>query len=1076
MAGLWFLLSGLPAFAALPDRPNDYKSIPGVTQDEIDAIEAIKAKYGTLTYGTLRSSEAFETEGAADGFAIKLAAMLTDIFGVKFEHRFYDWNKLLQDLENNKLDFAGELSANPERRLRYFMTGALYERTIKIFTLRGAPDIREIAKTRPVRLLFLHRTITGEQLKRIIDFPVEISFADDYRKAAESLLAHAADAFLGDDASAFYFEPYDLIKAQTYFPLIYSPISLSTANPELKPVIDVMQKYAQNGGINYIERLYAECARAYIRHRFYAELDAGEKEYLKNLAAQGGEVKIVAESDNYPVSFYNDTEKEFQGVAIDVLNEIGSISGLKFVPVNKPGLSLPEITAILMSGQASLATSLVKPSGQYNSNLWGDEAFAVDKCALLAAAGHHDIQINQILNYRVGLIRDSVQAAIYNEWFYGRTNAIYYDTSDQAFNALRSGEIDFFLASRDMLLQQGNYREKFGFKASIVFESDIFYKFGFNYDEGKLKAIVCKAQKFVPVGKINDQWIRKVFDYRDKFFNYVTPYIFAFIVVLATSLVGICILYAHNRKLSGNLAQLVRERTHELEVQTSTLSTIFSAIPDLMFVKDAQGRYIQCNSSFARYMSLRREDIIGRADYELFGPERKQQYDKYFEMDKFIMDTLETRSIEEEIYSESAKTSRLFEVIKTPFIQNGDATGVMGIARDITERKAIEAAANVASKAKSDFLARISHEIRTPLNAIIGMTHIARNSIDDKGKALASIDKITTASSHLLGLINDVLDMSKIESGKFEISREPFKLVGALSEVSSIISQRCKEKSVNFQNNIASLPNLALVGDKLRLNQVLINILGNAVKFTPALGEVKLQVETLQDDDQQISLRFVLSDNGIGMTPEQMEKLFIAFEQTDNSIAARFGGTGLGLAISQNLVNLMGGNICVESRSGVGSVFSFELTFPKAAAALSEPAPEEEGGELDFVGSRLLLAEDVEINRIILKELLAATHIAIEEAKDGKQAVEMFAASTVGYYSLIFMDIQMPEMDGYEATAHIRQLPREDAKTVPIVAMTANAYQEDVNKAIAAGMNGHLSKPIDIGLVLKTITEILGRP
>jgi PAS domain S-box-containing protein len=1072
---LLFLLFSLPTFVSLPDYPDDYKSIPGVTQDEIYAIETIKAKYGKLTYGTMRGSEAFEREdGAADGFAIKFSDMLTDIFGIKFEHRFYDWNNLLKDLNNKELDFAGEISATPERRRRYFMTGALYERTIKIFTPLNAPDVREIAKTRPVRLLFLKETITGEQMQRIIDFPAEISFVDDYAKAAEKLSAHEADAFLGEDPASFHFDLYDFIKAENYFPLVYSPISMATANPELKPVIDVMQKYAQTGGINNIERLYAECARAYIRHRFYTSLKADEKEYLENLTAKGGEIKIVAESDNYPVSFYNDTEKEFQGVAIDVLKEIGSISGLKFTPVNKPGVSLPEITAILESGQASLATSLVKPSGQYNFILWADEAFADDKCALLTTSEHHDIQINQILNYKVGLVRDSVQAAIYNEWFYGRTNATYYDTSDQAFDALRAGEIDFFLASRDMLLHQGNYREKFGFKASIVFDSDILYKFGFNYNENTLKSIIGKAQKFVPVKSINDQWVRKAFDYRTKSLRYIIPYISFFIVVLTISFVIICILYARNRKLSKNLAQLVKDRTHELEVQTLTLSTIFSAIPDLMFVKDAQGRYVQCNSSFERYTGLRREDIIGKTDPDIFSIEHKPQYAKYSELDKIILATRESKSVEEEIYSGSLKASRLFEVIKAPFIQNGAVIGVMAIARDITERKAIEAAANVASQAKSDFLARISHEIRTPLNAIIGMTHIARNYIDNKNKALASIDKITTASDHLLGLINDVLDMSKIESGKFEISQEPFKLTGALSEVSSIITQRCKEKFVNFKSNIASLPDIVLIGDKLRLNQVLINILGNAVKFTPAQGEVKLKVETLQDNAQAASLRFILSDNGIGMTPEQMKKLFVAFEQADNSIAARFGGTGLGLAISQNLVNLMGGNISVESRPGVGSAFSFELTFPKADASQYEPEPEDEAGEVDFSGKRLLLAEDVEINRVILKELLSITNIVIEEAETGKEAVEMFSASEAGYYSLIFMDIQMPVMDGYEATLYIRQLPREDAKTIPIIAMTANAYQEDINKALAAGMNGHLSKPIDIDLVLKTLTGILG--
>jgi len=381
--------------------------------------------------------------------------------------------------------------------------------------------------------------------------------------------------------------------------------------------------------------------------------------------------------------------------------------------------------------------------------------------------------------------------------------------------------------------------------------------------------------------------------------------------------------------------------------------------------------------------------------------------------------------------------------------------------------------ANAASIAKSEFLSRMSHEIRTPLNAIVGMAHIAKKNIENREKLRDSIDQILSASRHLMGLINDVLDLSKIESGKLELVSEVFSLSSVMQEVASLINSRCLENGITFEANLHTLTNIAVKGDKLRLKQVLINLLGNSVKFTAYGGTIHLIVEIIEQSQQNITIKFSVRDNGIGMSDEQQSCLFIAFEQGDSSIAANYGGTGLGLAISQNLVHAMGGQITVESEPGKGSTFSFTVTFPKAELPKRQMDMTVRIKNLNFSGRRMLLAEDIDINRVILVELLKDTGIEIIEAADGRQALQMFEHSKPDYYDLIFMDIQMPYMDGYQTTEAIRKLSRNDAKSVPIIAMTANAYREDIEKARESGMDGHLAKPIDIDAVMQLLHDKL---
>jgi PAS domain S-box-containing protein len=978
---------------------------------------------------------------------------------------------LLAGVTNRSIDFMGNLTATEERRNTYFMTDPIAERQLKMMRLNGSPSMEQIEKERLPRYALLRTSnIRNLVAAAIKSGTYEIIDVDNIDAAYQELLAGRADAYIGGSDTVDFFSADD-VYTETFYPLIFTPVSLTTANRALEPVISIVNKALRNGAIYYVNYLNNLGYEAFKKEKFYSQLNTEERKYLENTVS----VPLAARYFNYPIAFFNTYERKWEGIIFDVLAEVGKLTGLKFEVVNDEQTEFSELLEMLYDGRAHILPDVTYSERREGQLLWAKNNFLSNQYALLSKGSYPNVSLNEIPYARVGLIANTASAELFRAWFSGASNIKMYDSDESAFRALDRGEVDLVMASKNRLLSILNYYDLSDFKANYLF-TYTYSSFVFNLNEGVLCSIVDKALLQINTAAIVEPWMSKTYDYKAKLLEAQRPWLYGAIVLSLIVLAMVLVMFIRALGARKRLAKLIAE-------ETATLTAILNGTPDHIFCKDANFLYTRCNKSMENYHNISGPDYIGKNNIVAL----KMPPDiaaNLHAADKKAF-TEEQIVVSESIIPGPDGKTQLFETVRAPLIVDGRITGLVGMARDITLRKAAEeeakrasaeamkayAEAETASEAKSRFIANMSHEMRTPMNVIVGLTDLMLEEDGESGKVRETFKKINTAGNTLMGLINDVLDISKIEA----LSPVQYDMASLINDIIALNMVRLGEKPIEFKLDIGENKKKSLIGDNIRVKQILNNLLSNAFKYTEQ-GTVTLGVDW-EKNEETVFINFTIRDTGIGIREEDLAKLFSDYNQVDTKANRKTEGKGLGLSITRKLAEMMDGEITVESEYGKGSAFRVRIrqgfvtdeiiakeTVENLLSFRYADKKKQAQGKMkraDLSFAKVLVVDDFPTNLDVAAGMLRKYKMQVDCVLSGQEAVDAISSGEPAY-NAIFMDHMMPGMDGVEAAKLIRALGTEYAQKLPIIALTANAVVGSEQMFLENGFNAFLAKPFNV--------------
>jgi len=639
---------------------------------------------------------------------------------------------------------------------------------------------------------------------------------------------------------------------------------------------------------------------------------------------------------------------------------------------------------------------------------------------------------------------------------------------NELLDLLDAGQLDVVVGVINPEYMRGRFNiPEAGFFSAYHFSEDdssVFFvnfrysvTFAVNPHDEFLMSVFEETLPLIDFLSISRAWTTRDFDHAAQMIQVQVPWLIGAATLFACVLGMLLVLLVQNSNERKRLRNLVTEHSHTLDFESALLGTVFDSIPDVIFCKDVESRYIRVNEAFEELFGVKRDAVLNKKDFEAILSVSPQRALEWREADLKVVKQQMTLHLEETRALPNGE-KRIFDTIKTPLIQNGKVIGIVGLSRDITRRKQAADELEKASRAKSDFISNMSHEIRTPMNSIIGFSELAMAGALPETQTY--LTRIMENSNWLLRIIDDILDISKIESGKMELESTQFDLWELFNHCREMISVKAEEKGLKLSFSV-DVPDdgSLLIGDPIRLRQIFINLLSNAVKFT-SVGMIRITSFIKESTPTTKTLYFEIRDSGIGMTDEQIKRIYEPFTQADSSISRRYGGTGLGLSITQNLLQKMGSTLTVNSMEGLGSRFGFEITFDSIEGeGIGQPAqPVNTSSNPPRFDASVLICEDNEMNQMVAEEHLSRLGIKVFIANNGKKGVEMVRERKAGGqppFDLILMDMHMPIMDGIAATTRINEL-----KTgVPIVAMTANVMSTDREFYREQGIRDCIGKP-----------------
>ena len=1055
-----------------------FREIPGITIEEINAVEAVQKQNRTFVYGMISSTESFyDVYGEISGFSALVCDWLGELFGISFIPKNFTLEELTLGLANHEIDFTGYFMLTEWRRSIYHMTSPIIPRQVKYFRLADSIPLSEIRKTRIPRYLLIADSAATHLVLSNVQYEFEPVYIVNYLDAYDILKRGDADALVTIGNLETGFEVFGDVVTSDFFPLIFSSGSISTQNPELASFISILQKAIDNGAIRHLNELYKQGEKQYLRHKLFLRLTEEERSFIR----YNPDVPFAARYDKYPITFFDTRDNEWKGIAFDALRDIEALTGLKFHIVNNQGAEFPELLQLLERGDAKFITELVRTPGREDQFLWPQSAFFTDQMALISRMEHPNTNFHEVMSLTVGLNRGTASADLFHRWFPNHTRIMEFETQSESFEALMAGKVDMVMNSYSSLLHLTNYLELSGFKANILFDYYFDSTFGFNRDAALLCSIIDKALELVDTRRISEQWMRRTFDYRIRLIQAQAeaqrPWVFGVAILILSVILLLLILFVRSRRAKKSLDELVKRRTTELEYQTFTLQTIIDSIPDIIYCRDLNLRLTLYNKAAADYFGITKDELIGKTVEDIPGLPVEVAIATYNASLQLIYEG--RVSLEELMIRSHDGRKRLYEATLVPLVQNGLIAGIVGISRDVTERKAMEEEARAASRAKSAFLANMSHEIRTPLNVILGLTELVIEEENLPGSASRNLRKINSAGNTLLGIVNDILDFSKIETGKLTLTPSVYHVPSLINDIVTLMATRLGEKPIVFNLNInGALPG-KLFGDDLRVKQIFNNLLSNAVKYTES-GNIELTVCCTGEENTEapVWMEIIVRDTGVGITEENQKNLFTDYYQVENKASRRVEGTGLGLSITKRLVELMDGEIKVESEYGRGSVFRVRI---KQGFVDSIPIGDTIAANLrnfvyaedkqliskkllvrpDLSYARVLVVDDMQTNLDVASGLLGKYKMQVDCVIRGADALNRIKLGTP-VYDAIFMDHMMPGMDGIETTDAIRALGTDYARKIPIIALTANAIQGTENIFYEHDFQAFISKPVDI--------------